>query len=313
MRKSTVVCAVLPLISAVLSFAAPAQAQASRTWVSGVGDDVNPCSRTAPCKTFAGAISKTAAAGEINVLDPGGFGAVTITKSITIRADHVEAGVLVLGTNGIVVNAATTDVVHLSGLDIEGLGSGLSGVNVLQASLVHIENTTIRGFTVAGIDIAPSTGTGGVKVDVIDSLIADNGGTGILNKPTSGASIRTEIDHTRVLGNGGDGIMVNGTGTTGSLNVTVRGAESAHNGGGGFVSYSSGANSLMLIDSSTAFDNSFGIAANGAGAIVRFTRSSVTSNPTGVLQVGAGVVQSYSTNSVDGNATDGTFGTTPQK
>jgi hypothetical protein len=83
----------------------PVSAQATRTWVSGVGDDANPCSRTAPCKTFAGAISKTAAGGEINVLDPGGFGGVTITKSISIIAEGVEAGVLVSGTNAIVVNA----------------------------------------------------------------------------------------------------------------------------------------------------------------------------------------------------------------
>jgi hypothetical protein len=96
---------------------APANAQATRTWVSGVGDDANPCSRTAPCKTFAGAISKTAAFGEINVLDPGGFGAVTITKSISIRSDHIEAGVLVSGTNGIVVSLpAATDRVLLEGL-----------------------------------------------------------------------------------------------------------------------------------------------------------------------------------------------------
>jgi hypothetical protein len=83
----------------------PAQAQATRTWVSGVGDDANPCSRTAPCKTFAGAISKTATGGEINCLDPGGFGGVTITKSIQIIC-QVEAGVLVSGTNAIIVNAA---------------------------------------------------------------------------------------------------------------------------------------------------------------------------------------------------------------
>src|SRR4051812_32555835 len=80
---------------------APASAQATRTWVSGVGDDANPCSRTAPCKTFGGAISKTAPSGEINVLDPGGFGGVTITKSITIRSARFEAGVLVSGTNAI--------------------------------------------------------------------------------------------------------------------------------------------------------------------------------------------------------------------
>src|ERR1700761_44414 len=118
-------------IATGLAFAAPAEAQATRTWVSGVGDDANPCSRTAPCKTFAGAISKTAPAGEINVLDPGGFGAVTITKSITITSESPEAGVLVSGTNGIVINAGPTDTVILKGLDIEGLGTGLNGISIL--------------------------------------------------------------------------------------------------------------------------------------------------------------------------------------
>src|SRR5438445_11399517 len=113
-----------------LSFVSPASAQATRTWVSGVGDDANPCSRTAPCKTFAGAISKTAAFGEINVLDPGGFGGVTITKSIHIRSERFEGGVLVSGTNGIVVNLpASTDRVTIDGLDIEGLGPSTSSIN----------------------------------------------------------------------------------------------------------------------------------------------------------------------------------------
>src|SRR5438270_3184304 len=115
----------------LLTVSVAAQAQATRTWVSGVGDDANPCSRTAPCKTFAGAISKTAAGGEINVLDPGGFGAVTITKSITIKANGELAGVLVSGTNGIVVAAGANDRVTLVGLDIDGLGNSLCGVDVL--------------------------------------------------------------------------------------------------------------------------------------------------------------------------------------
>src|ERR1043166_6986907 len=102
----------------VVGFSTIVQAQATRTWVSGVGDDANPCSRTAPCKTFAGAISKTATGGEINVLDPGGFGGVTITKSITISSEGFEAGVLVSGTNAIIINAATTSVVVLRGLEI---------------------------------------------------------------------------------------------------------------------------------------------------------------------------------------------------
>jgi hypothetical protein len=118
--------AMFPAMIIAALFSVPANAQATRTWVSGVGDDANPCSRTAPCKTFAGAISKTAVGGEINVLDPGGFGAVTITKSVQIRSEF-EAGVLVSGTNGIVVSVAASDKVLLEGLDIEGLGQVSTG------------------------------------------------------------------------------------------------------------------------------------------------------------------------------------------
>src|SRR5262245_12025976 len=120
----------------------PAAAQATRTWVSGVGDDVNPCSRTAPCKTFAGAISKTATGGEINCLDPGGFGAVTITKTITISCPSTgTAGVLVsAGQNGIIVNTPANSEVLLQGLDIEGLGAGNNGVNIISATKVTIQS-----------------------------------------------------------------------------------------------------------------------------------------------------------------------------
>ena len=124
-----------------------ASAQATRTWVSGVGDDVNPCSRTAPCKSFAGAISKTAAGGEISVLDPGGFGAVTITKSISIVASGVEGSVLAVGSNGITINAGPSDLVSLRGLLFEGVNNGgQSGVSVLSAADVQIENCKFRGF-----------------------------------------------------------------------------------------------------------------------------------------------------------------------
>src|SRR5260221_4244760 len=110
MNKFRFTFKMLVIATFILAFTSLAQAQATRTWTSGVGDDANPCSRTAPCKTFAGAISKTAAGGEINVLDPGGFGAVTITKSITISSEGIEAGVLVAGTDGVVVQAGANDV-----------------------------------------------------------------------------------------------------------------------------------------------------------------------------------------------------------
>src|SRR3954463_16583068 len=136
----------------VLLHPSAAHAQATRTWVSGVGDDANPCSRTAPCKTFAGAISKTATGGEINVLDPGGFGGVTITKSITISSEGFEAGVLVSGTNAIIINAQPTDTVILRGLDIEGLGTGLNGIRWLSAAILQIDRCTINHFTQPGLE-----------------------------------------------------------------------------------------------------------------------------------------------------------------
>src|SRR3954470_4479938 len=137
---------------ALLALVVPGSAsgQATRTWVSGVGDDANPCSRTAPCKTFAGAISKTANGGEINCLDPGGFGGVTIGKSLTIKCHYTEGGVLVAGTNAIVINATATDSVTLRGLDINGIGTGaqtsLSGVKVLSARRVNIVDSEIYRF-----------------------------------------------------------------------------------------------------------------------------------------------------------------------
>src|SRR3954471_13516004 len=149
MKKNTLILATLGSALSLLLFAAPARAQATRTWVSGVGDDVNPCSRTAPCKTFAGAISKTAAGGEINCLDPGGFGAVTINKTMLIDCHYTEGGLLA-GGNGIVVNTGlTTDVVVLRGLDIFGVNPPTHGVRIIAAGAVIIEDCVIRRFNAA--------------------------------------------------------------------------------------------------------------------------------------------------------------------
>ena len=185
----------LAAIAGIAGASSPAAAQATRTWVSGVGDDLNPCSRTAPCKTFAGAISKTAASGEINCLDPGGFGTVTITKSLAIVCDGIGGSVLASGTNGIVVNAGPTDKVLLSGLDIHGGGPGLNGVRVLKAESVVIRNSIIQAFstpgsrgisvegpaavTVAGTAIVNNTtGLSGQVISAGDNLLAGNGSDG---------------------------------------------------------------------------------------------------------------------------------------
>ena len=178
--------------------AAPAHAQATRTWVSGVGDDANPCSRTAPCKTFAGAISKTAAGGEINCLDPGGFGAVTVIKSMTISCEAGTAGVLVSGSNGIVFAGAATDYLFLKGLDIEGFGTAVRlsrNPNVQSGGFLHVEDCVIRDFkgaTAMGIQIMPSNSA---KFEILRTTLFNNGtgvtGAGIQVRPTCWVHHRT--------------------------------------------------------------------------------------------------------------------------
>jgi hypothetical protein len=193
------------IVAAMLSVA-PASAQATRTWVSGVGDDANPCSRTAPCKTFAGAISKTAAGGEINVLDPGGFGGVTINKSLTIRSTF-EAGVLVSGTNGIIVNApGVNDQVILEGLDIEGLGTGTNGVNILAAKTVYIVRCWINDFATTGVLMQSSTANSRVVIN--NSVITRNGGG--VNVVNGGSSISAAVEKSLVDGNTSFAVQANG-------------------------------------------------------------------------------------------------------
>lgn len=189
MMKFSTRLLVLALLCSGIAFG-----QASRTWVSGVGDDANPCSRTAPCKTFAGAISKTAAGGEIDALDPAGYGAVTITKAITIDGGGGQvASVLVSGTNGIVVQAGPSDVVILRNLRINGIGTGINGIRFLSGKDLNVENCVIFGFTTNGLDIALNQGTQ-ATVHVFHSVFKQNGGAGIRAANAVAPSVKVAID-----------------------------------------------------------------------------------------------------------------------
>jgi len=173
--------------------------QASRTWVSGVGDDANPCSRTAPCKTFAGAISKTAAGGEIDALDPAGYGAVTITKAITIDGGGGQvASVLVSGTNGIVVQAGPSDVVILRNLRINGIGTGINGIRFLSGKDLNVESCYIFGFTTNGIDIALNQGTA-VSAHILNTVIKNNGGVGIRAANAVAPAVAVVVDSSSTI------------------------------------------------------------------------------------------------------------------
>jgi hypothetical protein len=300
---------VLSVFLVLLAVSVAAQAQATRTWVSGVGDDANPCSRTAPCKTFAGAISKTAAGGEINVLDPGGFGAVTITKSLTISSESIEAGVLVSGTNGIVISAGVSDVVIIRGLDIEGLGTGLAGIKVNQAGAVHVEKCTINNFTQVGIDFTPTTSTTS-QLFVSNSIIRDNNGAssgGIRIKAGTGVNARAVVVDTQ-LNNNNFGVRADATGGAASTNVTVQGGSASGNAAASIVAVGGGTTLnpaiQLMINGTSISNNGFGPRADGA--TVRFGNTSVTGNTTGVSAVDGGMLLSYGNNRIDGNTTDGT-------
>lgn len=296
----------------------PAHAQATRTWVSGVGDDANPCSRTAPCKTFAGAISKTAAGGEISVLDPGGFGAVTITKSISIVQDNSgEAGVLASGTNGITINAGVNDVVKLRGLVIDGAppaGPGLNGIRFLAGAALHVQKCVIKNFnSVAagsgnGILFAP-TGAN-TELYISDTDITDNGsasgGNGIQIQPTGTGSGRVVINRTQVL-NSSTGVRADMSATTGTgVLITIYESVLAGNTGGGIVLVATGAvPAAAMVDRSASVYNGSGLTVNGSNAVIRFSNSTVTGNSTGLTTVSSGQLLSYKNNMLVGNTTEG--------
>jgi hypothetical protein len=295
MRNQTI-----PRIFAILAVAMsltalPAAAQATRTWVSGVGDDANPCSRTAPCKTFAGAISKTATGGEINVLDPGGFGAVTITKSITISAEGVEAGVLVSGTNAIIINAVATSNVVLRGLDIEGLGTGLVGIKVLGAlGSLTVENCTIhnfRGSNGSGIELSPTT-AGTTRFFIKDTQVRNNGqgtGVGILVNPAAGVTLKGHVENVR-MENNAVGLKLQGPGNS---NVSVNHSEATGSTFAGFAAAASGV--VLTIESSVSAHNATGVRCD-AGTFVKLGGMNISDNPTGNI---TGTCSSYGNNNID--------------
>jgi hypothetical protein len=300
----------LALTASLFCLASAAHAQATRTWVSGVGDDANPCSRTAPCKTFAGTIAKTAAGGEINVLDPGGFGGVTITKAISIVNDGAIAGVLVSGTNAIIVNAGVNDVVTLRGLDINGLGTGLNGIRFIGGKALRVQNCQIYGFTQQGIDFEPNVLS--AQLHVQDTSIHENTGNGILVLPAVGGSAKVSVDRVHLENNGGDGFKSDAT--NGSISATARESTFVANGGNGAHSIAAGANASNVMLDHCSLQNHSSVAPNGngllsegtAGSVISCTDNTISGNRLGGAAVAPATVFSFNNNHNNGNGTNGT-------
>ncbi len=293
-RRFTLIVSLAALCLVVMT--PTAHAQATRTWVSGVGDDANPCNRTAPCKTFAGAISKTLAGGEIDALDPGGFGTVTITKSITIDGNGTTAGILAAGTNGVIINAIGIDVT-LRGLTINGAGSGLIGVRILAANKVHIERSVIFGFQVGtGRGVSDERTSG--SFFMTDTIVRNNSQSGVvLLQVSAGAGVKGSFHNCRFQGNGNGGLVVSGSGV-----VSVKDSMATGNLQAGFFAEggATGGAQMNLLDSVSA-NNGQGITVQ-SNATVRISQTQITNNGTGLNPVGTGLISSYGTNNITANA-----------
>ncbi|HYR75263.1 MAG TPA: right-handed parallel beta-helix repeat-containing protein [Pyrinomonadaceae bacterium] len=293
MTKSGITIKALASPIFALALCVTAQAQ-TRVFVSGVGSDVNPCSRTAPCRTFQQAHNVVSAGGEVVTLDSAGYGPLTITKSVSIIGDGVYAGISTSSGNGI--NIATAGItVILRSLTIEGLGSGTYGINASDFTVLHIENCVVNGFVSDGIVVQPLT-TGTRKAFIKNCISRNNGNLGIrLNNGfnVSGTPLEARVDGTRAGNNVGVGIMSNGTGAK----VTASSCLSSGNNDAGFWSGSGG---VLNIESSVASTNGAEGVVSSAGT-VRVSNSMVTNNTLQGFRNIGGIFESRGNNTVEGN------------
>lgn len=281
-----------------------AQAQAVRTWVSGIGDDQNPCSRTAPCKTFSGAISKTIAGGEINTIDEGSFGGLTITKSITVDGGTNFAGIFASASSGINVQAADTDVVTIRNININGGDTGIAGIRIFTAGAVHIENVAVYNFratsgTDAGRGIIDKRTNAGAKLLVSNTVLRNNRIHGIQIGTDTGfvSTVSAVLDNVRSVGNSLSGAFLGG-----GSRVSIRNSVMSLNGNAGVqVSEEAGGITEAEITNTVLSHNVFGIFAGAGASLTRISDVTITDNGTGI-SLGGGVVESFGNNNVRGNA-----------
>jgi hypothetical protein len=233
-----------------------AQAQNTRSFVSSQsGLDTNPCTRTAPCRSFAFALTQTNAGGEINTLDPGGYGTVTITKSISIVSGLGEAGVLVpAGQTGITINAGATDIINLRGLIIEGAGVGVNGVAFNSGASLNVQNSVIRGITNIGLNFTPSASS---MLSVSNTLIADFPNVNVnnigINIAPGAVAVKAVLDRADILRMGGTAVNAAGASTT-----------------------------VTLLDS-TIVGNAVGVNIASGATVVSYGNNAITGNGTDVI------------------------------
>jgi hypothetical protein len=288
------------LLAAIILVCATPLFGQTRTWVSGVGSDANPCSRTAPCQTFAGAISKTGIGGEINCLDPAGYGTVNITKSITIDCNWTHGSILAASTNGVIVNGSNI-VVTLRGLSINGAGTTTgNGIRILQAAAVNVDNVTLENFggtaVGQGRGISIETASANMRVTVQNSRIWNASNHGIHSIPTGG-NVLLVVDHTQISRGGTVGMQLNN-----NTNATIDNSAITHHASGSAVTLEASTVTAHISNSLLAH-NSVGIfnGVGGGAPTARIYGNVITANTAAAFAINAGSVISYGNNAIRGN------------
>jgi hypothetical protein len=303
MHKVRLILNTLAVSVFCLACVSVARAQASQTFVASTGNDANTCTKLSPCKTFAGAQPKTAAGGEIDALDQGGFGSVTITKSLTIDGGvGLFAGIHAPSVTAVTVSAATTDVVVIRNLRLDGQGTGIDGIKVTSAQEVHVEFCQILAFTANAIEVAASANN---HLFVQESTMRDNGNAGLLVSTTAGLA-RATVDHCWFRANGSgliardfSRVMLNSSLLTGNSSFGIL-AEAL----------TAGRPAQVNVEHSIISHNANkGIQAGSASAlatsIVRISENEITNNTNeGVLVTTNGSVETYQNNKIRGNGTN---------
>jgi hypothetical protein len=284
--------AVLPAVTA--------QAQSPRTFVSAAGSDSNPCSFAAPCRHFQAAVNATSAGGEVDALDPAGYGPITITQGITIEGQGWSYIAPPFLGNAITIDAGSGDVsIHGVSLNGVGIGGTTNGIKFNSGASLNVQNSAIRNFTFNGIFFQPNAPS---RLFVSDTLLADNAENGVQISPTaSTGTVTATLDHVALKHNANDGLIATNGMATQTVKVTISDSVSAGNGNIGIVASSLVGTLALMVRNCTITDNNVGLDATGSVATVRITRSTITNNNFGWNFSSAGTVLSYADNNIDGN------------
>jgi hypothetical protein len=295
------------ILAACILVALPAQAQPIRTFVALTGSDSNPCTFSSPCKSVQHAHDVAAAGGEIRMLDPGSFGLLTITKSISILGDGHGGMAASGGATAITINAGASDVINLRGIVLEGFGGGNIGIVFNSGAFLNIQDSQIRNFAQDGIDFVPSAAS---RLLVSNTVISDNGHQGVHIAPVGTGAVSAFFDHVAIANYADFGLSADAGGA--DLDVDI--SESVIMGGGslnatGVDAAASAGQCNVMIRDSTISDNFIGLQSSGANTVMRLTGSTMTKNFF-LLFVTSGQIVSFGDNSIAGNGMEGALSST---